>query len=245
MARKHATRRTAKTSKKPRKAPRPPQRTPRTPRRTSSQITDDSHPLTAEQTAHMRQLFWENVIREILSSLSMVAVLRPAEPSKHAPEHAASDLPIIDAQTDSPNLPQPHQQALERAPGPHFEPELFDGRLAVVLKSGERVAIGDVFPVFACSIAQDLNRPLAMAVECSVFQIRTPEGQVFTIPLHEIRAFHALTPELMRRLMEAARQQNMRGNHVPEHIPFGFAAYTSLAQGKEIQIPEAPTHPIE
>ena len=35
--------------------------------------------------------------------------------------------------------------------------------------------------------------------------ITTPEGEVLTLPVHEIHAFHALNEELLERLRESAR----------------------------------------
>ena len=85
---------------------------------------------------------------------------------------------------------------------------------------------------------------LMTAVECSVFQIRTPQGQVFTVPLHEIRGFHALSPELIQRISATSRRQRRRAE-VPEEMPFGFAAFTSLSRDGPIVVPEAPMEPSE
>jgi hypothetical protein len=203
--------------------------------------------LEPQHVGIMRELFWQNVIREILTSLSSVAALRPSEPERRPPELV---------QTPQPETPPPDPEA---EPGPRivsgtgtemqpeqerFQPELFDGRLAVILKNGERVPIADVFPVFACGINAPVNRPLMTAVECSVFQIRTPQGQVFTVPLHEIRGFHALTPELIQRISATSRRQRRRAE-VPEEMPFGFAAFTSLSRDGPIVVPEAPMEPSE
>jgi hypothetical protein len=215
-----------------------------TPRRAVTPPQPAARPLDARQTTLMRELFWQNVIREILTSLSGVAALRgPSEPqSRELVQQASSDQPD-DAQAPAgletiPEAPHPRPQE-------EYQPELFDGRLAVILKNGERVPIADVFPLFACSLNTPVNRPLAVAVECSVFQIRTPQGQVFTVPLHEIRGFHALTPELIDRIASAARKQQRRPE-MPEDMPFGFAAFTSLARGTQpFIVPQAPDYPTE
>jgi hypothetical protein len=198
-----------------------------------------------EHVCGIRELFWQNVIREILTSLSSVASLRPPEP-EHPP--ALADMPAAGAPrqngVETPGARIVSDEAAHAAAeAGGYQPELFDGRLAVVLRSGERVPIADVFPVFACAI-NTADRSLNAAVECTVFQIRTPQGQVFTVPLHEIRTFHALTPELIKRIASAARRQR-RPAEVPEEMPFGFAAFTSLVRGVPAIVPEAPDHPTE
>jgi hypothetical protein len=156
-------------------------------------------PTTVEGVAATRELFWHNVMREILTSLSIASAARPR--------------------------PGPGQP-------PPAEDNLFDGRLAVLTHAGERIPIADVFPLFACGINTDgPQRALSLAVECTVFQVRTPDGQVFTMPLHEMRAFHALSPELMKALEETARRQAQAQEDGPAQPdrPFGFAAFTQLA----------------
>jgi hypothetical protein len=148
-----------------------------------------------------RELFWQNVMREILTSLS---VLSGAQPAGQRPP------------TD----------------------DLFDGRLAIITQLGQRVPIAAVFPLFACGIdTSDTDRELSMAVECTVFQIRTPGGEVFTLPLHEMRAFHSLSEELIERIRKEAGE--VADVDPGEHEPFGFAAYTSLARTR--LIPDGPS----
>ena len=146
-----------------------------------------------------RELFWQNVMREILTSLSVICTAGKNENS-----------------------------------------ELFDGRLAVVTALGQRIPIASVFPLFACGVnLSEGERALSMAVECSVFQIRTPGGEVFTLPLHEMRAFHALSEELIEQIRRQASEQSESDD---DQEPFGFAAYTSLARTK---LPgEAATRPL-
>lgn len=114
-------------------------------------------------------------------------------------------------------------------------PAGFDGRMAIVTAQGERVPIADVTPLFACSIGgNSFERALSEDVQCTVFQVRTPSGEVYTFPVHEIRGFHALSEETMRQIEEAAREE---GGEEEGGGPFGFAAFTSLA--RELSGPEA------
>lgn len=108
----------------------------------------------------------------------------------------------------------------------------FDGRLAIVTVQGVRIAIADVFPLFACSIeGSDVARELSADVQCTVFQIRTPQGEVFTLPVHEIRSFHSLSEELMAQIEAASARTNSAGTKTT--VPFGFGAFTSLARSAE------------
>lgn len=156
---------------------------------------------------HTRELFWNNVIREILSTLATASAMGappPGEPGKDRPQHPA---------------------------------DVLDGRLAVITREGARIPIAAVMPLFACGVpGSDTDRVLSMDVECTVFQIRTPTGEVFTLPLHEVRSFHALTDELMERLREAARAQS-KDEDLTVGEPFGFAAFTSLARARKEALP--------
>ncbi|MCA9298384.1 MAG: hypothetical protein KDA28_04920 [Phycisphaerales bacterium] len=164
------------------------------------------------QTLAYRKLYWNNVVRETLTSLS-VESMRVKAAAQHALEQGV-----------------PADEARESHPAA----DLFDGRLAIITELGNRIAIADVFPLFACSIG-GVDRPLSTAVQCSVFRIITPDGEMFTMPVDEIRCFHALSPELMKRI-EALSQQADEEAH--EH-PFGFAAFASLANAdKEQAAPE-------
>ena len=147
-----------------------------------------------------RELFWQNVIREMLTSLSVLGASKD------------KDKPLA---VDAAGLPVPVQG------------DLFDGRLAVVTSLGQRIPIAAVSPLFACGIqTSDADRALSMAVECTVFQINTPSGEVFTIPLHEIRGFHSLSEQLIDQLKDASTA----AGDSDQAEPFGFAAYTSLAR---------------
>jgi hypothetical protein len=181
-------------------------RTPRTPQTAHST-------LGVADLAQAREMFWQNVTREMLTSLSMrrarLAGLVEAERRK-----------IIEGGGEDPGLP-------EHLPG-------FDGRMAIVTSLGERIPIADITPLFACSIGgTSRERALSEDVQCTVFQVRTPSGEVYTFPVHEIRGLHALTEQAMQELQaEAAAEQG------DESAPFGFAAFTSLSrelEGEELE----------
>lgn len=166
----------------------------------------------AGQTANRRELFWHNVVREILSSLAATAATYSGRLSPTASGAATTPAP---------------------------EHELFDGRMAVITRLGQRIPIADVYPVFACSVPAhrgQRDRLLAADVQCSIFQIRTPSGEVYTLPVHEIAAVHALSDALIKQMEAAARDQipdDANGGVAGE--PFGFAAFTSLAQTEREQ----------
>ena len=177
----------------------------------------DPTPLPLEQVDAARTLFWHNVMRELLTSLSVACLSRLSRPA----------LPGA-----------PGEHPADAAPSPD---DLFDGRLAILTHAGERIPIAEVFPLFACGInTNDRQRAVSIAVECTVFQIRTPDGQVFTLPLSEMRAFHALTPELMRRLDELARAGEPEDEADRMKRPFGFAAYTAGAHPPDPYYPAPP-----
>ncbi len=136
--------------------------------------------------AATRELFWQNVLQELLTGLSAQC-----------------------AQGE--------------------EKDLFDGRLAIITSQGNRIPIADITPVFACGVPGTAEqKSLSLAVECTVFQIRTPDGEVFTLPLHEIKMFHSMSEELVERVKEAARASEQGTSGAEE--PFGFAAFTSLSK---------------
>lgn len=200
--------------------------------------------MTPTEVLAARELFWHNVMREILTSLSVLCSLRPSGQAALPPGRGGEG-----SDGAGMNSPASEEAGHDQPPRPRFDPTLFDGRLAVLTKGGERIAIADVFPLFACGINTPTERAMSVAVECTVFQIRTPGGHVHTLPLHEIRAFHALTPELMRRLEEIARrrQEAQRGERRldGQQQPFGFAAFTSLTQSPSRAMEPAPEHPTE
>lgn len=161
-----------------------------------------------------RQLFWSNVLKEILASLC-VASARFAEDAARRP---APPAPGADGGTAELTGDQ-----LDAA-------RIFDGRLAIITTWGARIPVGAISPVMNASSARGGARALAQAVEWTVFQIRTPEGDVWTLPLHEIRAFHSLTEQLMQDLQAAAREEQDDAGEGEGSTPFGFKAFTSLAR---------------
>lgn len=157
-------------------------------------------PPTPDRTGAMREIFWQDVIREMLLSLAVLT------------ERIADDL----------------------------EPkELLDGRFGIILQNGSRIPIGGCTPLFAAGVGSTpADRAISVAVECSVFEIITPGGEVFTLPISEVRAFHALTPALLERMKRAMRKKPREGE---EQEPFGFAAFTSMAKrAKEAEQLPAP-----
>lgn len=151
-----------------------------------------------------REVFWHNVVREILNTLSAAAS------SSGRLKASASGAAMSAAPTD----------------------EVFDGRMAVITRLGQRIPIADVFPVFACSVSRTKrDRMLSADVQCTVFQIHTPGGEVYTLPVHEIVAIHSLSEELLARMEEAA-EMGEDPDAMPGESPFGFAAYTSLAKAE-------------
>jgi hypothetical protein len=154
--------------------------------------TDASHALSTQH------LFWNNVVREMLTGLSVAR-------DKH--------------------------------------PELFDGRFAVLTNHGERISIAAITPLFAMSVpATPGDRENSQVVQCTVFRIATPDGEVFTLPLHEIRGMHSITPELLEQL-HAARQAAEAEEEIDPARPFGLAAFAALP--KPGPSDPAPTHPTE
>lgn len=160
--------------------------------------------------AHARELFWQNVMREMLTALAMqrARLVAQADSARRELTKRGQEIPPM---------------------GP---PEGFDGRMAVVTSLGERIPIADVTPLFACSIGgTQRERALSEDVQCTIFQIRTPTGEVYTFPVQEIRGFHALTEEAMRSLEREAQAaaESATGRQIGQ-APFGFAAFTSLAR---------------
>lgn len=162
-------------------------------------------PHPAELVQIRRDLFWQNVIREILMGLSVAAA-------------------------DSAGRLGPTPSAA--ATGSKPDSEMFDGRMGVITVQGQRIPIGDVVPVFACSSScTDDDRSLSGDVQCTIFRIRTPSGESYTLPVTQIVGVHSMSDELANKLEQAAREMeetDADGNK----MPFGFAAYTSLARAE-------------
>lgn len=172
--------------------------------------------LSAGEVGTYREVFWQNVVRDILVELAMLCSLKPRGEAKgerkgaekHAERHGEDEV-VYDA-------------------------ALFDGRMGVVLQSGERISIAHVQLLLAAGAVGIEDRAIAMAVDSTVFQITTPEGHLLTVPVQQVRAFHAVSPELMEQLQKRAARASRgpRARRENEVVPFGFAAFTSLARGE-------------
>ncbi len=177
--------------------------------RPAAQITRRATARSMANVGELRELFWHNVVRELLTNLSMLHA------QKSASSTAASDEP---------------------------QEDLFDGRLAIITTNGGRIAIGAITPMFACGLnGTEADKELSMDVECTVFQIETPEGEVFTLPVHEIRSFHALTAALIERIKAASGTGEDKDGSEGGHMPFGFAAFTSMAHSQKQEALEIKT----
>lgn len=226
-----------------------------------------------------RELFWNNVIRDILMSLSVMKMqhdeaIRAAEDEAHVraqtavdgsgamiigPLEAGEARTVFAGSTEEGELEGEEEDGSEGSEdegvmtGAEADIEAqaeedgivlsgvppFDGRMAVITQLGVRIAIADVYPLFACSVGEtSLERALSEDVQCSVFQIRTPQGEVHTLPVHEIRSFHSLSEELMRQIAAASSRADQSG--VKTTVPFGFGAYTSLARAAATSADSAP-----
>ncbi len=170
------------------------------------------HAFGMADLAQAREMFWQNVTREMLTTLSMQRAKLASKADAIRRE--------MKAKGEDPG-------ELESLPG-------FDGRMAIVTSLGERIPIADITPLFACSIGGTMReRALSEDVQCTIFQIRTPTGEVYTFPIHEIRGIHALTEEAMQAMQEEAAKEG--GSGVISGVPFGFAAFTSLAHALEAE----------
>lgn len=194
--------------------------------------------LDMEDTLKARELFWANVVREILCSLAEASQLASEERARREEERARQPAPLSPEALMAPSGGPDGQPGPDRSAGPPAlgdrHPDVLDGRICVITTFGERIPIAEVKPLFAMGVDHSAEtRALSIAVECSVFQIRTPKGMVFTLPIHEIRSVRAVSEELMTEI------ERERGEDDPER-PFGFAAFTSMARdigGGEVPVP--------
>lgn len=173
-------------------------------RRATAPDDDGTGVATPAEMVALRDVFWNNVVRDMLNGLAVLS-----------------------------------QQ----------QPELFDGRFAVLTHQGERIPIAGVTPIFACSVpGSQAERDASAAVQCTVFRIQTPGGEVFTLPIQQIRALHTMTPELLEQLQRATGEDGDEGEEGAEGMlahgggkPFGFAAFTALPKRAHEPAPEHPT----
>lgn len=174
------------------------------------------------EVIHSRQLFWENIVRDMLTSMSVElgnirAQLAAAALQEKASLDAAKSATVAQ-QGGSGNEQEQEDEDGEGVP-------MFDGRVAIITLNGTRIPVADVQPMLACSLGTTPHeRALSADVQCSIFQVRTPAGEVFTIPLNQIATIHVLSPELLEQL------QASTGEGPGESRPFGFRAFTSLSR---------------
>lgn len=164
----------------------------------------DPYPVARVQIR--RDVFWQNVCREILMGLAAAA----------AESAGRSGIGPTDA---------------EMSPSPTSE--LFDGRMAVMTAAGQRIPIADVYPVFAYSmLGDDEVRSRSDDIQCTVFRITTPGGENFTLPISQIISVHSLSQSLIEKMEQAQELLEGPGKE-DDRVPFGFAAYTSLARSEQ------------
>ena len=156
------------------------------------------------RTLARRDVFWNNVVREILMALASAAAASSGRLDTGPSAASASTSPVDD---------------------------LFDGRMGVITTLGQRIPIADITPVFACSMPNgEADRSRANDVQCTVYRITTPTGESYTLPISQIIGVHSLTEALVEQLEAAASEDE---EDAANRVPFGFGAYTSLAQSEE------------
>lgn len=159
----------------------------------------------AELVQVRRDLFWQNVVREVLMGLAAAAAADAGRLDATATAAANSTTPVSD---------------------------MFDGRVGVITVQGQRIPVADVVPVFACSDpCGENNRGLSSDIQCTVFRIRTPSGESYTLPITQIVGVHSVSSTVAEQL-EAAAQKMEETDADGNKMPFGFAAYTSLAKAE-------------
>ncbi|MEM9372669.1 MAG: hypothetical protein AAGA55_03415 [Planctomycetota bacterium] len=160
---------------------------------------------TASMVQSRRDVFWQNVTREVLMAMAAEAAANTGRISATPKGAANSPSPVAD---------------------------LFDGRMGIITTLGQRIPIADVIPVFAVSrpgCPEDRLR--SNDVQCTVFRISTPGGESYTLPIHHIAGIHSMSDALANQLESAARAMEGRDDQ-GNRLPFGFAAYTSLARSE-------------
>lgn len=166
--------------------------------------TPDPYPIARTQIR--RDVFWQNVCREILMGLAAAAAESAGRTGTGPSDAQMSSSPTS---------------------------ELFDGRMAIMTASGQRIPIADVYPVFAYSmLGNDEVRSRSDDVQCTVFRITTPGGENFTLPISQIISVHSLSQSLIEKMEQAQELLEGPGDE-DDRVPFGFAAYTSLARSEQ------------
>jgi len=160
-----------------------------------------------------RDVFWNNVVRDILMAMATAA----------ANSSGRLKPTVTGAQASSSPLDQ-----------------MFDGRVGVMTTLGQRIPIADLYPVFSCSsTSPTADRSLAADVQCTIFRIKTPTGESYTLPISQIVGVHSLSDELVQELERQSQAQSGVDTEHIDRAPFGFAAYTSLARSERNENAEA------
>ncbi len=153
-----------------------------------------------------RDVFWNNVVRDILMAMASAAASSSGRLKPTVTGAETSTSPID---------------------------EMFDGRVGLMTTLGQRIPIADIYPVFSCSaVHPGADRSLATDVQCTVFRIKTPTGESYTLPISQIVGVHSLSNELVEQLETEAEAMNEVDTDHIDKAPFGFAAYTSLARAE-------------
>ncbi len=156
-----------------------------------------------------RDLFWSNVVRDSLMALASAAANSSARlsPTPTAAQHSTSPVD-----------------------------NLFDGRMGIITSLGQRIPIADIFPVFACSsVGSRADRERSADVQCTIFRVTTPTGETYTLPISQIIGIHSLSEDLINQLESASEELREQESDSGNRVPFGFAAYTSLARSEAEQ----------
>ncbi len=170
----------------------------------STSTAQASGPTPVMRTQARRDVFWSNVVREILMALASAAAASSGRLDTGPAAANASSSPVDD---------------------------LFDGRMGVITTLGQRIPIADIMPVFSCSMpACDADRSRSNDVQCTVYRITTPSGESYTLPISQIIGVHSLSQSLIEDLED---DQGDDADLDQNRVPFGFAAYTSLAQSED------------
>lgn len=121
-----------------------------------------------------RDVFWQNVCREILMSLAAAAAESSGRLGTGPAAAESSTSPVS---------------------------ELFDGRMGVITTLGQRIPIADVSAVFSCSLPGDaLDRSISGDVQCTIFRISTPTGETYTLPVSQIVGIHSVSESLLEHM---------------------------------------------
>ncbi len=203
-----------------------------------------THPV--EVTRLRRDVFWQNVVREVLMGLSAAAAEEHARRRNNPPR----DDPDRSADQPDRRPDDAHDRPDDRGhdDGRDEPPDMFDGRMGVITVQGQRIPIADVVPVFACSApaATPGERIVSEDIQCTVFRIRTPRGENYTLPITQIVGVHSMSDVLSEQMERAARDME-ETDEDGNKLPFGFAAYTSLAnserQNADSPNPDADQNP--